>query len=81
MNNIDNSISSAGSEIKSLTARVHGVIGLLKVPFKLPHPQACSRSLVCPVKPHAPVVYKEGLLVSAKYPKVSKMSQGEIIDR
>ncbi|XP_018025442.1 NPC intracellular cholesterol transporter 2 homolog a [Hyalella azteca] len=61
---------SSNTEITSLKAVVHGVIGGIPIPFPLDNPEACGQSLTCPVAAHTNVTYFEGLPVKPIYPSL-----------
>ena len=69
-------LSIAETSITSLKAVVHGIIAGIPVPFSLPEPEACGKSLKCPVASGTKVFYHEGLPVKTQYPSVSWGPEG-----
>ena len=61
----------AETGFSSLTAKVYGIIAGIPIPFRLENPQACGRSIACPVKEGTDLVYKESMLVQRIFPSVS----------
>jgi len=54
----------------SLKAEVHGIINRIPIPFKLANPEACGRSLTCPVEADTEQDYKESMKVERFYPSI-----------
>jgi len=67
--------------ISSLKAEVHGLFNGLQMPFKLEEPEACGRSLECPVKANSTVTYVEELPVLRMFPSLSLRVKYALIDQ
>ncbi|XP_076063275.1 NPC intracellular cholesterol transporter 2 homolog a-like [Oratosquilla oratoria] len=70
-------------EVSSLTAKVHGIIAGIPIPFNgLPNDgNACiSAGLKCPLKANQPVIYSASLPVQSIYPSITLKVKWELID-
>ena len=75
---------SAGKSDSSLTAKVYGILGGVKVPFPIPHKDACAGGLSglnCPLKAGGEYTYTATLYVSKLYPLVKVVVEWELVNQ
>nr|KAI8740539.1 epididymal secretory protein E1-like [Biomphalaria glabrata] len=69
---------TAESPIRMATSSVYGIIAGIPVPFPLPDDNACQ-FMSCPIQKGDKVVYKNGILVDAMFPKISLIMKWELL--
>lgn len=65
--------------VTSVKAVVHGILGVVPVPFNLPNPNGCVDSnLTCPLQSGTEYTYVATLPVLEEYPRVSDIHTANI---
>ncbi|XP_063295655.1 NPC intracellular cholesterol transporter 2 [Pelobates fuscus] len=75
-----NATFTSKEDSDSCTAVVHGILGIVPVPFPIPQPDGCKSGISCPIKSGQTYSYVTKMPISTKYPSLEVVVQWQLKD-